>query len=446
METVKTERITSYEGFVDKSVAKTNIFFGKQALYAWVVLGCAWSFYLYEYVLRVSPGVIEKQLMFDFSVTATSVGVISGFYYWAYVPLQVPCGVIADRFGARRVVSLSAFLCVLGCLFFAQSHNVMTAMIGRFLMGAGSACAYICCAKVIAQWFSADRFPILINVSMFMGTIGGSSGALFAVLVDATDWRMAIVIMSAIGGLVCVVAWLFMRDKPQTNLEVSSSNAMHKAKFLDGIRVVASNPQNWLIGMYGCMMYLPLCAFAELWGVPFLTKMYGIDAKTAAAACINVFIGMGLGCIAAAWISNRMKSRTRVMSLSALGTLVCFLVVFFVPHLPFSVMCLFLFVGGLMSGGSVMYFTAAKENTPHQYSATAVGFTNALVMTSALIFQPLLGKLLDLTWNGQKSVEGIPIYSIENYKIAFSAVTVAFVVGWVIMLFVRETYGKETEN
>ena len=78
METVKTERIASYEGFAGKSAVKAEAC-GRQSFYAWIVLGCAWSFYLYEYVLRVSPGVIEKQLMFDFSITATSVGVISGF-------------------------------------------------------------------------------------------------------------------------------------------------------------------------------------------------------------------------------------------------------------------------------------------------------------------------------------------------------------------------------
>ena len=75
---------------------------------AWFILACGWSFYLYEYILRASPGVITNELIADFGISAGAVGTLIAFYYFAYVPLQIPCGVITDRFGPRKVVSISA--------------------------------------------------------------------------------------------------------------------------------------------------------------------------------------------------------------------------------------------------------------------------------------------------------------------------------------------------
>jgi MFS family permease len=408
---------------------------------AWTIIGCAWLFYIYEYVLRVSPGVIEKSLMIDFGVTATIVGTISGAYYWSYVPLQVPCGVIADRLGARRVIVISSILCIMGCLLFASSSSVWMAISGRVLMGAGSACAYICCTKVAAEWFSNDKFAILAGIGMFMGTLGGSFNTLFSILVDSCGWRDAMFICALVGVGVCVLAWTLMTDAPKK----AKHPAVTTQNMLDGLKMVARNPQSWLLGLYGCAMYLPLCAFAELWGVPYLTHIYQVSTTVASRACVAVFLGMGLGSIASAWLSNKIQSRKKIMSWAALGTLACFLVVFFVTDLPFPVMCVVLFLGGLMSGGQTLYFTAAKENTDRKFSATAVGFTNALVMCSAMIFQPLLGKILDVMWSGEKTAAGLPYYTIENYQAAFTAVALAFVIGWVLMQFVTETYVKDEE-
>lgn len=411
--------------------------------YIWIIISCAWIFYLYEYILRVSPSVIDKQLMIDYKTTATMLGTISGAYYWSYVPLQVPCGVIADRLGARRVIVLSSLLCILGCILFAQSTIIDTAILGRILMGAGSACAYICCTKVAAEWFTPNRFALLAGITMFMGTLGGSLNTVFALIVEWVEWRLAIMIFAGIGVFIAAMAWFLMKDKNDKTLKTIPED---ENNIIDGLMTVIKNPQNWLVGLYGCAMYLPLSAFAELWGVPYLTQIYGVSAKIASRACIPVFIGMGMGCIISAWISNLLKSRKKVMSWSAVGTLACFLVVFFMPTIPFELMCIMLFLGGLLSGGQILYFAVAKENTPLRYSATVVGFTNALVMCSAMIFQPLLGKILDLTWQGTLTEDGMRLYTIENYQTAFIALAFAFVAGWVLMLFVRETFNKTAEQ
>jgi len=408
---------------------------------AWMILGCAWLFYLYEYILRVSPSVMTNELMLDYGVTSTALGVLVSFYYFAYVPLQIPCGIIVDRFGPRKVITFSALLCVLGSVYFAQSDTLLTAQIGRFLMGAGSACAYLSCAKIGAEWFHSSKFAGIAGMTMMMGTLGGIfGGSPFAILVNAFGWRPSMIIAAIVGIFITAIAWIVIRDYPtESKGQKEGVQSAESAPLLEGLKLVASNSQNWLIGLYGCMMYLPLSAFAELWGVPFLMERYGINNELASRTSLMVFLGMALGTLLGPWLSNRYESRVKVMSWSALGTFVTFLAVFYVP-VPLTFMFLLLFIGGMISGGQILYFAAAKESNPDHISGTTIGFTNGLVMASGVIFQPLLGRLLDLAWDGKLSADGARVYDLATYQIAFSAVSVALLLSWVIVQYVRETY------
>ncbi len=434
MESVEVQSMSCYES---ESILERGD--KKGSMKAWVILGCAWLFYLYEYILRVSPSVMTNELMLHFGVTSTALGVLVSFYYFSYVALQIPCGVIVDSLGPRKVITFSALLCVVGSAFFAQSETLVMAQIGRFLIGAGSACAYLSCAKVGAEWFAPQKFAVIAGMTMMMGTLGGTfGGSPFALLVNGMGWRGAMTFASFVGVGVATAAWFIVRDYPQQTQSLME-NQEHPP-LLEGIKIVASNPQNWLIGIYGCMMYLPLSAFAELWGVPFLMKAYGINNELASRGTIMVFLGMAVGSPLGAWLSNALESRKKVMSWSALGTLVSFAMVFYVPNIPLNVMFALLFTGGTLCGGQILYFAAANEINPVHNSGTTIGFINCLVMVSGVIFQPLLGWLLDLAWDGQMSVDGTPLYTLGTYQYAFSAVIFALFLSWFIIQYVRETY------
>lgn len=406
---------------------------------AWVIWGCAALFYLYEYVLRVSPSVMTQELMRDFGVTSTALGVLASFYYYAYVPLQIPCGVIVDRLGARRVVTFSAVLCAVGSYIFAESDNLFIAQVARFMIGAGSACAYLSCMKVTADWFPPHKFALISGITMMMGTLGGTFGGLpFAILVNSMGWRSAMLLAAAVGIVVVVTSWLIIRDRRKE--EVPETSAIGNNGLLDGLKVIARNPQSWLIGIYGGLMYVPLSAFAELWGVPYLMKIHNINNEDASLASAMIFIGMALGCPFGAALSNKIRSRLKVMSWSALSTLMVFSFVIYAPKLPLSLTFGLLFLAGLLCGGQILYFASAKEINPPSYSATTIGFTNALVMISGVIFQPLLGKILDLAWDGAIAADGTPIYSTHDYQQALTTVPCCLLVAWIILKFVKETY------
>lgn len=407
---------------------------------AWVMWGCAALFYLYEYVLRASPGVITNDLMRDLGVTSTALGVLVSFYYYAYVPLQIPCGVIVDWLGPRRVITFSAALCSVGSVLFAYSDTMLSAQIARFLLGAGSACAYLSCLKVGAEWFPSEKFALIAGITMMMGTFGGIFGGFpFAVLANAAGWRSAMMIAAVVGVAVTLISWIVIRDRPKSRSQ-SKTETEEKIPLLQGLKIIASNPQSWLIGIYGGLMYIPLSAFAELWGVPYLMQAYGISNELASKTNTMVFMGMALGSVLGPLLSNKWQSRRLVMSWAALLTMAMFVIVIYVPNLPLEMVFGLLFLAGLFCGGQILYFAAANEINPSYASGATVGFTNALVMASGIIFQPLLGMLLDHVWDGQMTIDGAPIYATGAYQASLATVPICLMLAWVVLRFVKETH------
>lgn len=412
----------------------------------WIIWGAAAAFYLYEYALRASPSVMTQELMVDLNVTSTILGVLTSFYYYAYVPLQIPCGVIVDRFGPRRVVTASAALCVVGAFLFAESHSLLTAQMGRFLLGMGSACAYLSCAKVGAEWFAHSRFAMIAGLTMMMGTLGGTFGGRpVAMLVNAYNWRSTMLILSLIGVGVTVISWFVIRDRPENGI-TDNYSISQEAGLLEGLKEVITNRQIWLLGLYGCMMYVPLSGFAELWAVPYIMRTYGVNNEVAAMASIMVFVGMGLGSFLSAWLSDYLRSRRLVMSSASLGSLFFFLIAIYIPGLSLNAVLAMLFLMGLACGGQILYFAVAREETSHHISGTVVGFTNGLLMSSGFIFQPLLGAVLDWAWDGQMTSTGIRFYSAEVYKYAMVVIALSQFFAWLVMFFIKETYPAEGAN
>ncbi|CAO5683283.1 MAG: Membrane sensor protein UhpC [Holosporales bacterium] len=405
---------------------------------SWCILACGWMFYLYEYLLRVSPSVMTEQLMSHFHIMAGSLGVLTSFYYLAYVPLQIPCGIIVDYAGPRIVVTISALLCVVGSVIFAYSDQLWMAQIGRLFIGAGSACAYISCLKISSVWLDPTKFALIAGISQMMGTLGGILGNRpLAAIVNVSGWQNAMIYAAIAGIFVAIIAWSLIKDRPSD--VVYKKRKIH-SHIIDDLFMIASNKQNILVGLYGCLTYLILSAFGELWGVPFLMELYSLNNEIASMGTTAIFLGFAFGSLLSAFFADYLKSHVKVMKLSALLSFVGFVIAFWV-EIPFEVMLGVLFMTGVFAGAQVLYFTVASLNSPRHAAATTIGFTNAFVMVSGLIFQPLLGKILDFFWDGSLKAGGIANYSVVTYQYALSSVLlVASFLAFVLMYFVKETY------
>lgn len=409
---------------------------------SWAIWACAGAFYLYECILRVSPSVMTEGLMHDFSLTSTALGILVSCYSYSYVALQIPCGVMVDAIGTRRILTASAALCAIGTFLFASSDALIGAQVGRFLIGAGSACAFISCMKIVAEWFTPTRFALMSGMTTMMGTIGGTFGGppLAWMVNNLGGWRQASIILAIVGVVMTLFAWIMIRDHPKDHLQAQQPHHTHEIPLRKSLALLITNPQVWLIGIFGSLMWLPIAAFAELWGVPYLMHTYGIDNEHASFATVMIFLGFAFGAPLAAWISEKFQSRIYAMKLSSVLLFLVFATIVLGPRIPLLVMFGLLFAGGVFIGGQVLVFACVKEILPRRISGTALGFTNAIVMMSGIIFQPLLGELLDLCWDGALGTDGVRVYTEYAYQTAMIAIPAMIALSWILLHFIKETH------
>ncbi len=183
---------------------------------AWILWGLSCLFLLYEYFLRTAPSVIVPELEAAFGVTAGAIGALSGFYFYVYAPMQIPVGLLMDRFGARRLLTLAAILCGLGGILFGIAPTYWVAAAGRILMGFGSAFAWVGMVYISSHWFRAERLALLIGLGNSAASVGAIIGqGPLALAVAQLGWRLAVAVVGGVAGLLIAVAMLiFLKRDP----------------------------------------------------------------------------------------------------------------------------------------------------------------------------------------------------------------------------------------
>lgn len=405
---------------------------------------CAALFYGFQFILRVSPSVMAQDLMSALAIEACTLGTIASFFYWGYTLMQIPAGLLLDIIGPKKPLCLACILCFLGALLFAGGQHISLLSLGRFLIGVGSAFGFLTCIRIASTWFSSEKLAIFVGFTLAIGTAGGTSGGLpLAMLVQATNWQTTIYILAGISLVLAIIIWLVIADE-QPSHKKRAQNVSHKPLFslkdiTASILEIMKNPQTWLFGAYGFLMYIPLSGFADLWGVPYLMQAFNVEREVAAGALSTFYVGVGIGGPLWSWILTFFKSYRRSMIVSAFVTFLFLSMVIYFPHLPFSAVYSLFFIAGAASSGQFLAFASVADINDRDRAATASGVHNMLCMFSGILMQPVIGAVLDFVWNGER-IAGTPYYSLADYHLALSIVPLSLVLAGLCVILIRETY------
>jgi MFS family permease len=398
------------------------------ALFGWATGAL---FFFYAWIMRVAPSVMIDELMRDFAVGATAIGHLSAFYFYGYAGMQIPVGLLMDRFGPRRLMTVAAAGCAVGCVVFALAPALWALSLGRFLIGATAAFSLVGAMTVAGQWFPARRFALLSGLAMMLGMAGGVFGqAPLRLLVERLDWQRASLVLAGGGVLLALAAVATVRDR--------SRAAGSLRQVMAGMVQVGRNRQTWLIAIAGLGTAGPLLGFAALWGVPFLALTQGLDRPAAAGVTSMVFIGWGVGAPVAGWLSDRIHRRKLPFVAGLMLTALAMAGLAWAPGLPLWAVSVLCFLCGFGGSGQILGFAAVRELNPPAAAGAAIGVVNAVVTGAGALFQPLLGWLLDLAWTGEMA-DGVRVYSVAAYGTAFSVLVAGAVVGIACILLMRET-------
>ncbi len=395
------------------------------------------AFLFYEMALQVSPSVMTQQLMYDFNIGASVLGFMASCYFFSYAFMQIPAGILFDRFSPQLLLSLSILICSLGAYFFGETTTVYFAGLGRFMMGFGSAFAFIGVLVVASQWFEKKYFAFLVGIAQLLAALGAMGGELpLAHLVNAFGWRYVMLGQFYIGLVLMLLVALFLHGHPDHN---SKRHAI-ASHFWSDLKEIFAKGQTWWIALYAFSGWAPVAVFAALWGVPFLMHKYGVSNTQAAASTAMVWIGIGFVAPFIGFISDLMKRRMVLMRTCAIAGLLSSISLLYVPSIPFEMTFILLFIMGCASAGQILSFALVSDINRPRVVGTAIGLNNMAVVIGGALFQPLAGYVLGIFWDGRVA-GGYPIYSELSYQIALLVVPLSYALGVITSVFcIRETY------
>ncbi|MBA2653037.1 MAG: MFS transporter [Tatlockia sp.] len=388
---------------------------------------------------------MAESMMKTFQVSAAGFGIVSAFYFYAYAPMQLPAGVLFDRYGPRKLMTFALILCAIGSFFFASTDSLFTAALGRFLIGIASAFSFIGVLVLVSRWFPPHQFALLAGIAQLMSSVGAIFGeAPLAALIALVGWRNASFILSFIGLCLAALIWAVIRDYPHPHLDKTPKRQFKEE--WHRLLSVCKRSYTWIIGAYSFAIWTPIAVFAALWGIPYLQQKYQVSVIVASSLCSMIWLGIGVGSPLLGWLSDRCSSRRLALSISSVFGLVSTLILLYLPDVPISWMYLVLFMLGMGSGGQTVSFAVVKDNNPAELVGTASGFNNLSVLLGGAIFQPLVGVILNHS-SSSTLVNGVPVYPVESYNIALLVMPLCYLASLIIALvFLRESYPGYPED
>lgn len=394
---------------------------------SFLMWGLAAAFYLYGFFQRVTPAALAHELSKELAQTATALGWLSATYFYCYAIMQLPSGLLADKFGPRKLFIAASAAAAAGTLLFAFAESFTTAAVGRGIIGGAAAVGWIGMLKLAAHWFSPQKFASISGLSLAVGTLGAVlAGFPLRLLSDEFGWRI-VVAGSAGFALVLMLGMMFiMRDDPSDRGYRSWSPAPETKDALAKMTIresLASMPIRDLVflcigqtAVTGSMVMM-----AGLWGVPFLTTVFDISARTATGFTSLMMVGFAIGSLIFGPWSDRSGQRKKPLlvgtSLSLVGfTLLATGATFWSLWLTVFVLWLI----GISAGSMVISFAYGKDLVGGQKTATITSIVNLSVTLGAIGLQPLFGAILDWRWNGLL-VEGVRRYDEQAFQWGFAA-------------------------
>ncbi len=408
---------------------------------AWAIWLLSAVFMFYKYAIEVSPSVMTTTLMKTFAISGAELGNLAACYFYAYLLLQIPAGLLLDRFGPRKTTTLAIILCALGCLIFAAADSLMLAGIGRFLTGAGAAFAAVNCLKLIANWFPFRHFAFMAGLMMTMAMLGAVGGqAPLAAFIQKMEWRHALESIGMAGFILALLFWLIVRDRsPSHSREKQLTSS--KISLLESVKKVLKNPQSWWLSVYSGFAFAPVMVFGGLWGVSFITQAFTLSHNMAAQMVSLIFIGFAIGAPLLGWFSDWIGRRRIVMLWGTIFALFAITGVVYAPGISAYSLAFLLFIFGFSISSFLLCFTMIREISLPILAATAIGFMNAFDAFLGAFSDPLTGKFLDLTWTGEL-LDGARVFSLSAYQSAFLTLPIYLIISLFTLMKIKETHCK----
>jgi predicted MFS family arabinose efflux permease len=396
--------------------------------------------YVLSFFQRFAPAGIATDLAAAFNTSASSLGALAATYFYVYTLMQVPTGILVDTFGARRILLMGGLVGGVGSLMFGLAPGLELALLGRTLIGLGVSVTFIAMLKIIAVSFEERRFATLVGLAMLIGNLGSVlAGAPLSWLAQVTPWRGIFVALAGVSVLLGLACWVLVREQPTAAGKPNPKPKFDRALVLAGLRSVLKNRDTWPTVCVNFGLCGSFFAFAGLWAMPFLTQSQGMTRAVAANHVSLYFIGFALGCVLMGALSDRLGKRKPVLIVSSHLYLLSWLVLLSGLVLTLTASYLLFTFMGLVTASFTLTWACVKEVNAPLLSGLSTSVTNMAGFLSAALLQPLVGWVMDRSWQGGLTATGARLFTPEDFHAGLLLLVAVAAFGAIASWWIRET-------
>lgn len=400
------------------------------ALIPWIIA----TFYaFFQFLMQTAAGIMGPQWIQDFHIDKLDLSNLSAAFFYTYVLMQIPAGILFDRYPARYILTLAALILTCGCFLLAYTDNYDIAIMARLLMGLGSAFGFVGMLQVSATHFSPNRFAMMVGISEGLTMLGVTFGIVFLTwLVTHWSWRSAVLSGGVITFIVMIFTFLFVRDQTHKDRIVHQKQFISIRIILQRLKIIFSNQQIILGSLFGFFMFSIVNVFASLWGISFLINTYPLSQQTAADMVAVIFIGIAIGGPLSGWVSKITNQKRNILLVGGGCATVTMSMIIFCPHIPELLLFVLFFLMGIFCSVYILCFGIIKDTVSPVICATALAATNMVIMSGAPLLQLLIGGLL------QHHFFGITNNISMIYRLSLSILPIGMFIAFVSVFWMKE--------
>jgi MFS family permease len=383
--------------------------------------------YLLSYVYRTVNAVISPELSAALGVSASSLGLLTSAYFIAFAAMQVPAGMLLDRYGPRRVEPILLFVAGCGALGFASGEHLGSLVAARALIGVGVSVCLMAPLKAIATWYAPERQGSLSGWIMVAGGLGVlASSAPLAAALTVMSWRAIFVVLAAATFVAALAILLLVPDIP------GKAQGQDGARPWAGVQRVFRSARFWWIAPISMASSGSFMAIQGLWSVPWLMEVDGYSRAAAANHLLLVGIVILTGYLALGFFATALRRQgidARHIFAAGFGLHLVMLFVMVGELLPWTYLVWALY--GLGSAVNVLGFSVLNEGFPRQLTARANTALNLLMFTGSFAMQAGIGLAADAAraWLGTDAAGGLRV-AFTIVAIVQALAYVWFMLGW----------------
>jgi predicted MFS family arabinose efflux permease len=382
-------------------------------------------------VNRVGGSVVANALSSIHQLTPAEIGVVIGVMFLSSALVQIPFGIMLDRFGARRMIVGWSSVAIIGTVIFGLAETSSGLTVGRILIGIGHGASITGVYLLALAWATPERVASVAATTIAVaGALGGMIGtAPLAASIQYVGFTDTFLYLAVVSLLSSILIWFFVDDRPSgARRENTKENS--KTAIL-GLFEVIKDRNLWPIFAMALCFSVPFATIGGLWVGPFLRDIHGLSPTSAGSIIFLMVLCVNLGTYIYGPLDRIFNTRKWVVltGVSLMIVNLLGLAIFPTTHIAFIVVMLCVF-----SISSPIFVTLAghcRGYVPENHAGRALTFVNFLGVGFIFILQSLTGSLVEVFLVDDHSM-------LSGYRLVFGIVAMVLLISGTLYLFSRD--------